>query len=91
MMPTIRKKQNLEYICPDIYTLFLPEYTLYRFCPDIHSLNENDIEKRSSEHLFRAASKKFLRTGKSKHFRGGNYVDKYGKSIKGKLLLCLFR
>ena len=59
---------------PDKYSSFLPEYTLFQFCPDIHFLDENDIEKWSSEHLFRAASKKFLRTGKSTFFsRGGEF------------------
>ena len=55
MTTTIRKKQNFVILCGI----------------DLHSLDENDIEKWSSEHLFRAASKTFLWTGKSKYFRGG--------------------
>ena len=46
MMTTISKKQNFVILCGrDMFTLFLPEYTLFQFCPDIHFLNENDIEK----------------------------------------------
>ena len=77
MMAKIRKKQNFVILCGIyfpwyVHFVFAWMYTLSIF-PDIHCLNENDTEKWSSEHLFRVASKKFLRTGKSKYFRrGGN-------------------
>ena len=50
MMSKIHKKQNFVILSGmDLsrytHTSFLPEYTLFQFCPDIHFLNENDIEK----------------------------------------------
>ena len=69
----IRKKQNFVILC-GIYLLWYVHFffafifTLSILPWYIHFLNEDDIEKWSSERLFTAASKKFLRTGKSKYF-----------------------
>ena len=52
----------MKYICPDMNTPFLPEYTLFQFSPGINYFFENETKKWSSMHLFGPASKKILLT-----------------------------
>ena len=52
-----------------MHALFLPEHTLFQFCPGIYSLNRKMIISAS------------FRVGwvNSFEFEGGHLVDKYGK------------
>ena len=64
-----------------MHTSFLPEYKIFQFCPDIHSLNKNDIEKWLLVHFSKRRQKYFYGRVSPLFFRGGGHlVDKYGKT-----------